>query len=182
MHSIKVHAPVSRIYSAISDLTGLEIPLVRALLAIRALPARIRGKAKREIDWGRPVMKQVLCSGFVLLAEEPGREIVLGTIGQFWKLSGGAPSGIKDAQDFMAFSRPGFAKAAINFQIEAGSDGSARVSTETRIRALDPLSRRKFAGYWRVIYVGSVLIRRMWLRSIKRRAERGVVLAPAMRG
>ena len=31
-----------------------------------------------------------------------------------------------------------------------------------------PIKRRRFAGYWRVIYPGSALIRRMWLRAIIR--------------
>jgi hypothetical protein len=32
-------------------------------------------------------------------------------------------------------------------------------------------ARRKFGLYWRMICAGSSLIRRMWLRAIKRRAE-----------
>jgi hypothetical protein len=31
---------------------------------------------------------------------------------------------------------------------------------------------RQFAVYWRLIHPGSDIIRRMWLRAIKRRAER----------
>jgi hypothetical protein len=45
------------------------------------------------------------------------------------------------------------------------------LTTETRIYATDASSRRAFARYWRVIYPGSSLIRRMWLRAIKKRAE-----------
>jgi hypothetical protein len=40
------------------------------------------------------------------------------------------------------------------------------------VHATDDSARRKFARYWRVIYPGSALIRRMWLRAIKLRAER----------
>jgi hypothetical protein len=48
----------------------------------------------------------------------------------------------------------------------------------------DRAYRRVFAAYWRVIYPGSALIRRMWLRAVKRRAESpvgqaGVVAGPA---
>jgi len=45
------------------------------------------------------------------------------------------------------------------------------LTTETRIYATDASSRRAFARYWRVIYPGSSLIRRMWLRAIKKTAE-----------
>jgi hypothetical protein len=46
------------------------------------------------------------------------------------------------------------------------------LTTETRVYATDPAARRRFARYWRVIYPGSSLIRRMWLRAIRKRAER----------
>jgi hypothetical protein len=45
------------------------------------------------------------------------------------------------------------------------------VTTETRVFTTDPWSRRKFGEYWRMIYPGSALIRRMWLQAIKKRAE-----------
>ena len=50
-----------------------------------------------------------------------------------------------------------------------GPDGSL-VSTETRVFATSDDARRQFARYWRVIYPGSAIIRRMWLRAIARRA------------
>jgi hypothetical protein len=46
------------------------------------------------------------------------------------------------------------------------------LSTETRIWAPDPQTRKKFAFYWRLISLGSGWIRVLWLRAIKRRAER----------
>jgi hypothetical protein len=46
------------------------------------------------------------------------------------------------------------------------------LTTETRVFATDAPTRRKFAAYWRVIYPGSALIRMMWLRAIKQRAEK----------
>jgi hypothetical protein len=68
-------------------------------------------------------------------------------------------------------TRPGFAKATMNFLIEPDGSGGCILKTETRIFATDASSRRRFAAYWRVIYSGSALIRRMWLRAIKLRAE-----------
>jgi len=40
--------------------------------------------------------------------------------------------------------------------------------------ANSPSARRRFAAYWRVIYPGSAIVRRMWLRAIARRAVRHV--------
>jgi len=74
-------------------------------------------------------------------------------------------------EDFKALREPGFAIAAMNFLVEDAGSGACIVTTETRIYATDASARRRFARYWRVIYPGSALIRRMWLRAVKRRAE-----------
>jgi hypothetical protein len=46
------------------------------------------------------------------------------------------------------------------------------LTTETRIYATDAPTRRAFARYWRVIYPGSSLIRRMWLRAVAKRTSK----------
>jgi hypothetical protein len=65
---------------------------------------------------------------------------------------------------------PGFALAAMNFVVTPEGPNTSWVSTETRVFATSPDARRRFAAYWRVIYPGSAIIRRMWLRAIRRRA------------
>ena len=61
--------------------------------------------------------------------------------------------------------------AAMNFQIAPSGDGSSDLTTETRVFAVDAQATRAFAAYWRMIYPGSALIRIMWLRAIRLRAE-----------
>jgi len=68
---------------------------------------------------------------------------------------------------------PRFAKTAMNFLVEEEEGGWCRLATETRVLGTDDGARRRFAVYWRVIYPGSALIRRMWLRAVKERAEAG---------
>ncbi len=115
----------------------------------------------------------MLASGFVRLGEEPGRELVIGAVGQFWKADGGRAVRVKTAHDFLAFDDPAFARAAMNFTVAPGHVlGTVRLRTETRIVISEPLARRRFALYWRAIFPGSALIRRMWLRAIRMRAER----------
>ena len=46
-----------------------------------------------------------------------------------------------------------------------------RLRTQTRVDATSPGAASRFALYWRAIYPGSALIRRMWLAAIRRRAE-----------
>src|SRR5439155_2417660 len=74
-------------------------------------------------------------------------------------------------RDFAEFARPGFCKAAMNFRLRDEGGGWVRLTTETRVLALDASARRRFAAYWRVISPGSAFIRRMWLDAVKRRAE-----------
>ena len=95
-------------------------------------------------------------SGFVALGDEPGREVVFGT-----KLRLGPRRADRDR----------YANTAMNFLVEEEADGWCRLSTETRVFGTDDGARRRFAVYWRMIYPGSALIRRMWLQAIKRRAE-----------
>jgi len=117
-----------------------------------------------------------LCSGGFIPLEETEDEIVFGLVGQFWKLTGGEEaSGVTDAEGFLAFNRTDFAKVAANLYVQAADDG-VLLRTETRIWAPDAQTRKKFAFYWRIISMGSGWIRMLWLRAIKRRAER-----PALR-
>jgi hypothetical protein len=107
-----------------------------------------------------------LKGGFVRLAEVPPREIVIGTVVV-------VPPGTHGTLTRDVFRRnlpPGFALAAMNFVVGQGGGGRTRVYTETRVFANSPAARRRFAVYWRMIYPGSAIIRRMWLRAVRNRA------------
>lgn len=164
-HSIEVAAPPARAYEAMRAVTADEILLFRTLTWIRRggrqLPESIlnAGKDKSLID----VATQ---SGFRTLAEDAPRELVIGTVVK-------RPPGtnVRLGEDvFRKQLPPGYAIAAMNFLVTPSSSGGSTVSTETRVFANSEAARQSFARYWRVIYPGSALIRRMWLRAIKRRA------------
>src|SRR5262249_59546400 len=72
--------------------------------------------------------------------------------------------------DLIKSPPPGFAVGTMNFLVTSDGPNASIVSTETRVSAGSDEARRRFAAYWRVIYPGSALIRRMWLRAIERRA------------
>ncbi len=172
VHSIMIRAAPERIFVAIRAVIPADVPIFRILLGIRSLPAWLTAKPVRALNNSRSILEQVLSGGFVFLGEIPNEELVVGTIGRFWVLRGGSAARATNAAEFAAFSQPGYAKAATNFYVaERNRAGQVRLVTETRIVALDPIARKKFARYWRIIYPGSALIRRAWLRAIKRRAE-----------
>ena len=167
-HSIRVAAPRDRVYRAMKMVSADEIPLFRTLTWIRrggrGGPESILNPTKNE-----PLLDVATRTAFLVLAENSGREIVLGTAVML-------PPGFRATkrlvpEDFRTIQQSGFAIAMMNFLIEDDGQGACVISTETRVRATDPSAKRRSAAYWRMIYPGSAVIRRMWLRAIKKRAE-----------
>lgn len=173
-HRIQIAASPESISRAIHELTAGEIPLVGTLFWLRALPARLAGRKIGGFRGHLSFLNQAIGpgGGFVLLGESPGRELVIGTVGQFWKILGGAYPGLADEEDFRAFADLRFAKAALAFVLEPAGSGFSYLLTETRIATPSPAARRRFALYWAFVRPGSGLLRWLWLGAIKRRAER----------
>ena len=171
VHSTQVAAPPNRVLAAVRELTAREVPLIVALMAMRRMPEAIRrrsaGRLRRGLDG--PILHGMTSGGFMLLAERPD-ELVFGVVGRFWTTDGGIEP--VPAAGFAAFDSPGFAKGAMNFHAHPAGGGTL-LTTETRIQATDDCARRSFGRYWRLIGPFSALIRRAWLRAIRRRAERG---------
>lgn len=88
-----------------------------------------------------------------VLEDAPGEGLVVQVQGQFWRWEGTSREGA-------------LAQAVADFRIEGGG-----LSTETRVHVEDPAARRRFARYWRVIRPFSGLIRILFLRAARRRAE-----------
>jgi len=169
VHSILVHSSPGRVFRAVKDVTAGEVRLFRTLTWIRnpRMPWSETPESILAVPARRPILDAALGSGFVLLEEDGDQEMVVGTfVGR-----GGAH--VADAAAFAGAPGPGFAKAGMNFVLEDEGGGWTRLTTETRVQASAGRGRRRFAAYWRAIYPGSALIRRMWLRAIKARAEKG---------
>jgi hypothetical protein len=164
VHSIRVRAHPLGVYRALCEVTANEVWLFRALMTVRGLGAR-------GSDGSRPLLETAQEGGFAILAEEPGRELVLGVMGRFWQLRQRSIRRIGSPAEFVSFAEPGYARAAMNFLIEPLDGGACRLATETRVRATDARARRAFRAYWTLVHPGSAFIRRMWLRAIRRRAE-----------
>jgi hypothetical protein len=166
VHSTRVAAPPDRVLAVVRGLTSRDVPLARVLMAVRTVPARLRGR-RRTVD--SPIVGQFIRAGFVVLAERPD-ELALGGVGRFWQPS--ATIRRIGADEFAGFDEPGWAKAAFNFEARPAPDGRTLLRTETRIQGTDEGAKRSFRRYWRVVMPGSAAIRRAWLRAIRKRAER----------
>jgi hypothetical protein len=167
-HRIRVAAPAAQVYAAMKRVRADEIFLFKTLTWIRRggrkQPENILNAGNRE-----PLIDVALHNGFVGLADDAPKELVIGTVVVSPRGSG-APRRPLTPDVFRAHLPPGYALAAMNFIVTPESPNVSWLSTETRVFATSPDARRRFAAYWRVIYPGSSIIRRSWLRAIERRA------------
>jgi hypothetical protein len=156
-HQVSVRAEPIAAYRAMETVRLSDSWVVSALLRLRGLKAP------------RTTLAAGLRSRFVVLREEPGREVVFGLAGRFWRPRGNIRD-LDSAAAFESFEESGFAKTAWNF-VFTGETGGTRISTETRVRCFGAASRMKFRAYWTLVGPFSGLIRMEMLRLIKRRAE-----------
>ncbi len=145
-----------------------EIRAAGVLMGLRGLPKRLAGGKPARGGADRPALEALLRGGFVKLAEDAPREVVIGAVGQFWRLTGNAPVRLQDREAFMRFAQPGYARAAMSFRL-VPEVGGTRLITETRVRGTDAAASRVFRRYWLLIRLGSGAIRRSWLAAIARR-------------
>ncbi|MGH7712817.1 MAG: hypothetical protein ACREOG_16120 [Gemmatimonadaceae bacterium] len=168
-HTVRINASRARVYQSIVGVTAGEVRFFGFLTAIRRL-GRPGPESILNAPEPLPLLDVATRTGFLTLANEPEREVVVGTVVL-------APASARTeppptAEAFRAIAAAGFAVAALNFLISPNDSQSTVLTTETRVFATDRATQRTFAKYWRVIYPGSALIRRNWLRAIRLRAER----------
>jgi hypothetical protein len=162
-HATVARASVPATWEALLALDLSRSRIVRALFALRGLPAS-------AMTWqGLERLR------FIRLAEEPPRELLLGIVGRFWTPSGHLQR--LTPEEFAAFDRPRFAKAVWNFRVEERGDGLVELSTETRVRCTS--GGALFGLYWFFVGPFSGWVRREMLRLIKEEAEEGVQRSPA---
>ncbi|HVG20210.1 MAG TPA: hypothetical protein VNI02_14265 [Blastocatellia bacterium] len=162
-----VRAPADHVYEAVRgmDLSGSSV--IRLLFRLREFPAIFKSrKSQRALGL---TLDNLLRSGFILLGEDPPREILLGVVGQFWTSSGCIQK--LDANGFRTFDEKGYAKAAWNFSVSERGPGVCALATETRVRCLDEGSLRRFRLYWTLVGPFSGVIRKETLRVVRRQAE-----------
>jgi hypothetical protein len=131
--------------------------VVRALLAGRGMIAR-----------DETIENFFLAHRFVVLAQTP-TEWVVGAVAAVWRPRGGLVP-LRDGEAWRAAVVPGTIKAAADLRA-VPIPGGSRLSTETRVQAMDERARRAFRLYWLAIGPFSALIRRRWLRAIQASAR-----------
>ncbi|MBV8580017.1 MAG: hypothetical protein JOZ86_05230 [Candidatus Eremiobacteraeota bacterium] len=166
-HELRVAAPASLTYAAAREFDLMDSPVIAALFRGREL---MMGASHEATSLRLRELTE--CFGWRVLAEEPGREIVLGTVTKPWEpnvvFHGVAP------ERFAQFDEPGYAQIAWTLAAEPIDERTSVVRTLTRVRTTDSAARARFRRYWAVFSPGIALIRRAALRSVRREAERRV--------
>jgi hypothetical protein len=142
-----------------------ESALVRAIFRGREVLMNARAPARQP----QPLLDETLSLGWGILAEEPGREIVVGAVTRPWEPNVRFQSLPPD--EFAAFREPGYVKIAWTLTAIPLDESRSQFRTETRVATTDADARARFRRYWAVMAPGIGLIRRQTLGLVRRDAE-----------
>ena len=168
-HETVVDAPAATTWIAAKELDLGQSRIVKTIFRGREILMRSEPRADgKELQPG-PLLEQTLALGWSVLAEDPGREIVVGSITKPWTADPSFQAVAPD--DFATFDEPGYVKIAWTLSVEALEGERSIFRTETRVATTDADSRRRFRRYWAVFSPGILLIRRQSLGIVRRNAE-----------
>jgi hypothetical protein len=163
-----LHADVDAVRAAIgqTDLTG--IPVVRALLLLRALPGRLRARLGGRVTPVPPPFTLPTCRGQGGLHSRRGPRRSRSARSPTPGGSATRPRSRSTGSRSPPSPRPATRRSRSPSAQTRSGPHRTRVTTETRVATTDPPSRRRFAAYWVVVGPVSALIRRLTLRSLAR--------------
>jgi hypothetical protein len=149
VHGVELPVPPEQALELALALPLASDPIVRTLLRMRGLGT------------GGTIGSAFGGMRFEELARTP-TELVVGFAGRPWRPRG-------DVRPF-ADATPGTVQVAVDLRAEPAPGGS-RLTTETRIAAVDVAARRAFRRYWLLVGPFSAVIRRRWLAGVARAAR-----------
>ena len=174
-HNVRVRAPAAITLTAACEQNLFGSPVIRAIFKARGLAL---GSTPDERARPQALLPQMLALGWGVLAEVPGREIVMGAVTKPW-----TPNPTFRALDpghFAAFDEPDYVKIVWSLRADAIGPHESMFRTETRAAATDDFARLTFRRYWALVSPGVALIRRASLGPLKADAERRARMSPAV--
>ncbi len=166
-HHVRVQAPADTVFGAACELDLLHHPLVRAIVRAREV---LLGAEPDRRPRPRGLLAETRALGWGVLAERPGREIVMGAVTRPWEPRVTFRALPPDA--FAAFDEPGYVKIVWTLRADEEGPSTSVFRTETRALATDAEARARFRRYWALLSPGIVLIRLLSLGPVRARAER----------
>ena len=167
-HEILIRAPADVVFEVAQNFKLRSIPLIHAIFWPRA--KLLGGTAPADDLFARGLVAETTAIGWGVLAQRPGRELVMGGATQPWKADVTFTTIPPDR--FISFAEPDCVKIVWTLEAEPLGPELARFRHETRVLATDDAARQKFRRYWRIFGIGIVLIRWLLLPALRREAER----------
>jgi len=166
-HHIHVAAPPEITLATAGEQDLMALPVVRAIFRAREVVLRSEPDTTSH---PRGLLAFTKSIGWGLLADVPGREIVMGAVTQPWEAN--VVFRPLPPDEFIAFDEADYVKIAWTLRADAIAAGASIFRTETRAVATDAAARAKFRRYWSFLSPGIILIRWASLGPLKREAER----------
>lgn len=166
-HHVRIAAPAGIVLAAAKEQSLFELPIARTIFKAREVALRARpGEAAQP----RGLLAAVQWLGWGVLADVPGREIVVGGFTRPWEAN--VTFHALPPDEFAAFSDPGYVKIVWTLRADPVGDNETIFRTETRAIATDAEARSRFRRYWAFASPGIAMIRWLSLGPLKRDAER----------
>jgi hypothetical protein len=176
--SRRVQAPPAIVLRALREVTVADMPAATAIAEVRYLPARLLGRVPPSTP-DAPFFDLLLSErgGYRTLAEDPGREVVIGTVGRLHDLVDQELTRPESAEAFRQFAAPVHEKLGMSLRVEDVDATGCTLVLEHRTQAVDTRARRLFSLYWIVIKPGGAFMSQLLLRAVQRRAESAATAA-----
>ena len=166
-HRVKIAAPADITLAAASEMDLEASVISRGIFKARE---RILGADPDATVRPRGLLALVRSLGWGVLADIPGREIVMGAVTQPWKAN--VVFRALPPDEFAAFHEPDHVKIVWTLRADRLGPAESMFRTETRAVSTDPASRARFRRYWSFLSPGIILIRWLSLGPLKIEAER----------
>jgi len=166
-HHIQVAAGADITFAAACEQDLMAAPAVRTIVRAREV---LLGSEPDTTTRPRGLLDFTRSLGWGVLAEVPGREVVMGAVTQPWKAN--VVFRALPPAEFAAFNEPDYVKIAWTLRADPIDADASIFRTETRAVATDAAARGKFRRYWSFLSPGIILIRWASLRPLKAEAER----------
>lgn len=164
-HEVRINASPEEVKHALQTTGVGDIPAIHLLLKIRGIENK---NLNHKETSSQPAQKIFSTPDFNFFVADSTEFISVMILKASAKTP---PPEVTTVEQFMAFNEPGYVKVAFNFRFISLENGQTLVSTETRNYAMTKEDQRIFGRYWRIIYPGSAMIRRLWLDTLAEKAE-----------
>jgi len=177
-HAAVITAGVERTYTALRRFDFFQVPLVRLPNLMRLWPERLwrrlRGRAPLPPAPQRVMLEDLLAmKSFDVLAEEPGRELVLGSVGRFWTRDFGRVPFTRET--FATLAPPDCGKIGWSLRVEPYGEHRSLVIVDVRVSTTDAAAHAHFRRYWRGVGTAVRWMTRSSIARVKKALERTVV-------